>query len=166
MRIVLYVNRSDNRQLNKDIVQVDERECLFKSPSSTMNPVVILSGGVDTISKFNYAYIPELDTYYFITDKQMENGMRYTLRLHEDVLQTYRFEIGNLNALIRRNEFIYNNYLVDQKIVPTKKRFYTNQIIGSIYEDGVRHIVINTAGGRISKKDGLDLPDIGGGNNG
>ena len=61
----------------------------------------------------NYVYIPDFNRYYFINDITSVRQNLWRLSLHVDVLMSYKKEIKNTKAFISRNEFIYNDKLVD-----------------------------------------------------
>lgn len=74
--------------------------CKVKSPSSLEAPKVELSTAYP--GNFNYAYIPEWNRYYFITDCSYDEGL-WVLQLKVDVLATYKTEIGNASLYILRS---------------------------------------------------------------
>lgn len=74
--------------------------CKIKSPSSLEAPKVELSTAYP--GNFNYAYIPEWNRYYFITDCSYDEGL-WVLQLKVDVLATYKTEIGNASLYVLRS---------------------------------------------------------------
>lgn len=86
-----------------------EYDCLIKSPSSIMNPVVELN--VNPMA-FNYAYISEFSRYYFINDIRFDKGL-WICALNIDVLATYKTTIGSSSTYVLRAANAQNEYLID-----------------------------------------------------
>lgn len=61
---------------------------------------------------YNYAYIPSLSRYYFITNWVYTEGL-WTAVLAVDVLATYKTEIGNSQEYITRAYSDYNPNIID-----------------------------------------------------
>ena len=66
-----------------------------------------------SLFKINYAYIPEFERYYFIDNIEIYNKNLYILYMSVDDLMSHKDRILNENALIERNEFIYDLMLED-----------------------------------------------------
>lgn len=65
--------------------------------------------------KCNYAYIPELERYYFVKNIVIMGLGLFKINLEIDVLYTYKNDIKNLGGIIARNEFDYNDYIYDNR---------------------------------------------------
>ena len=102
--------------------------CYLRSPSSIIAPVLEMSfdrnqyggdGGTynenigEAVLKYNYAYIPRFNRYYFISNTSWDNG-RFILELKCDVLGTYKEAIGNYKCLIMRCADDENPMLYDE----------------------------------------------------
>ena len=61
----------------------------------------------------NYAYIPDFNRYYFITDIVSAGRNLWQVTMSVDVLMSYYGEIMDLTALIDRNEYDYKPTLDD-----------------------------------------------------
>ncbi|MDD7316764.1 MAG: hypothetical protein PUG55_04985, partial [Bacillales bacterium] len=61
----------------------------------------------------NYVYIKEFNRYYYVTDIISLNRNLWRLNMHVDVLMSFKENIYDINAFITRNEFEYNNLIVD-----------------------------------------------------
>lgn len=61
----------------------------------------------------NYAYIPDFNRYYFITDITAVGRNLWMISMSVDVLMSYYGSIINLSAFIARNENDYNPFIVD-----------------------------------------------------
>ena len=67
---------------------------------------------------YNYAYVPQLRRYYFITDWLYTGGL-WTAVLAVDVLATYKTEIGNSRQYVTRAYSSYDPNIIDTAY-PTK----------------------------------------------
>lgn len=68
---------------------------------------------VNKVMRANYAYIPDFNRYYFITDIVSAGRNLWQLTMSVDVLMSYYGEIMELTALIDRNEYEYKPTLDD-----------------------------------------------------
>ena len=98
----------------------------FKESTSLINPDVYITpiAGA-TVYAFNYAYIPELQRYYWITGIIWDNG-RYLLNLAADVLGSYKAAIGASSQYVARSSNAANGYLIDS-MYPRTTRISTTQ---------------------------------------
>lgn len=111
MNITLYSNSSPPNFINKTITQVESLEGTLRNPTSIIDPVVVIERNNPV--GFNYAYIPEFGRYYYVTGISSESNGLVAIAMHVDVLMTYKAEIGNMDAIIKRQENLYNLYLDD-----------------------------------------------------
>lgn len=113
MIIKLYVNNSENNKLDKDITEVITLEGNLKTSTSITDPSIVIAGDLETIPRFNYMYIPAFNRYYFITDVVSIRDTFFEVRSHVDVLSSFKNEIRNNSAIIRKQEHAWNLYLDD-----------------------------------------------------
>lgn len=81
---------------------------------------------------FNYMYIDEFKRYYFINDIILDSNL-IILKSQCDVLMSFKDNIKDLNALVIRNEFEYNDLIVDNQIYT----YYDNEVIEYIPDDPI-----------------------------
>lgn len=127
MTIKLYTNSSPANKVEKTITQVgtDLTSVVLKNSTDIMDPVFTLSGvSWSDLDDVNYVYASDLKRYYFVTDVQMVRNGVYDVSCHVDVLMTYSDEIKAQNAIIRRQENLWNLYLNDGVF-----KTYANNII-------------------------------------
>lgn len=111
MYINLYQNTSPPNYVNKSITEVISLEGTLREPTSIIDPVVIIER--DTPMGFNYVHIPIFNRYYFVTGISSESNGLVAVSMHVDVLMTYKAQIRNMYAVIKRQENQYNLYLDD-----------------------------------------------------
>lgn len=67
------------------------------------------------VPDFNYVYIPNFNRYYFIDNIVSLRNNVWTLSLSVDVLMSFKEQIKECDGFIARNEFEFNNYLIDNR---------------------------------------------------
>lgn len=113
MTIVLYNSTAEKEVLNKSgyLTQVSTLTGTLRKECNIVDPRIIVE--LDTLPNFNYAYIPEFNRYYFLTDVTSVNNKLWEISLHCDVLFSHMNGIMGLTCDIGRNEFEYDLLLSD-----------------------------------------------------
>ena len=103
MKLFLYNVVDGENVINKTLGVPIEIDILLKADVNIVNPIIVLRSivGVD-FDAFNYAFIPELKRYYFVDSIDSLNGQTWRLSLTVDVLQSYKDDILNSNARLKR----------------------------------------------------------------
>lgn len=101
MTIVLQNNRSDSNHINKNITDVATLNGTLKSETSIIDPVILIEGNVN-ISKCNYLHIADFGRYYYINNVVSVRNNLWEIHAHVDVLQSFKNEILNNKAIIRK----------------------------------------------------------------
>ena len=112
-----YRNSSDRNRVDKTnyLSLVYTTKVIFKSATSITYPEIILE--YNSFPNFNYVYIEELNRYYFINSITSVRNNLWKISLAIDVLMSYKNGIKSLRAFVDRNEFDYNNSIIDTKLV-------------------------------------------------
>lgn len=112
MKILLMHNYSSRETANKLKEVLIEKEGEIRS-SSTSTPE--FSVYLDSIPEdLNYVYIPEFNAYYFIDNITIESRNRYTISCVKDVLETAWLNLVYKEAVIERQENLFNLYQDDE----------------------------------------------------
>ena len=112
--LTLYNNKSEPNRIGKELEIVETFQGSLKEETSIINPIIEVKTNVVPLS--NYAYIPDFGRYYFITDiTSVRNGL-WSISMKSDPLESFKSEIKACNAVIARQEFLYNLYLDDAKL--------------------------------------------------
>ncbi len=69
-------------------------------------------GKLDYAPTFNYAYVPNLRRYYFVTDWYYDSGL-WTAVCAVDVLASFKTDIGNAREYVERAYSSYNPSIID-----------------------------------------------------
>lgn len=113
MNIVLYQNISEYNAVNKSITELTTLTGTLREESSIIDPIITISDIDSYVGSMNYAYIPEFNRYYFITNIESVRNNLWRVSFHVDVLYTYRAQIKSNSAIIERNENEYDLKLND-----------------------------------------------------
>lgn len=80
---------------------------------SLYNPVFLMQGD---FSAYNYVYVPEFDRFYYITEQHIKTGNLTQINLQEDVLQSWKTQILQNEAILERSQSDYNTYMNDPEV--------------------------------------------------
>ena len=113
--INLYANTSPVNKVDKNISLVLSTTGVLRDGVTISDPVVLLEVATpaNVISSANYAYVPELGRYYYITGVASDASGLWIVSMHVDVLMSFKEQIRNQYAIVARQEYIYNMYLDD-----------------------------------------------------
>lgn len=113
VQVNLMINQSDTRDVNKTLATYKMGiNCNLKSSTELINPTIYLSKDVGIeLDAFNYVYIPDFSRYYYVQNSSKELGGVIQIDCHVDVLMSHKDAIGNLTAIVERQEKNYNLYL-------------------------------------------------------
>lgn len=75
------------------------------------NPVTF--SYINKVLSANYAYIPDFNRWYFVTDITATGRNLWMITMSVDVLMSYYGDILNLSAFIARNQNLYDPFIVD-----------------------------------------------------
>lgn len=113
MNITLYKNTSEKNKVGKTLTSASGRAGTLREGCEVVNPSIIIEGS--NLSDFNYMYISDFHRYYFITGiTSIKNGL-WQIDGHCDVLESYKDSIKENDAIIKRQESIWDLYLNDEK---------------------------------------------------
>lgn len=104
MELKLYSVSDGDNVINKDLGTAITLNIMLKADTDIISPSLILtSSGLIDYNEYNYAHIPLLKRYYFITDLTNINNKMWKLQLECDVIETYKNDILASKARLQRN---------------------------------------------------------------
>ena len=109
--IDLYNNSSPINAMEKSLSSIASLTGNLREESNVIDPTILIER--DSIANVNYAYIPEFNRYYFVTEIESVRTKIWRLHLHVDVLVTYRTKIRQNRGLINRQQNYYDLMLDD-----------------------------------------------------
>lgn len=125
MEVQFYYNVSDARVINKNIVFGEAFEGQARDEVDIMSPVILFD--TDEILRYNYAYIPEFQRYYNISDRNVLREGLCEVSFDVDVLMSFRADILNLSVVVDKQsmEENGNEYIDDSSLVAENVMFQT-----------------------------------------
>lgn len=130
MDVKFYYNASDDRVVNKRLLEMDNNVFtgVPRDEISVMNPIIRFES--DEILRYNYAYIPELQRYYSIVDRTAYRQGVWDVTFAVDVLMSFRRDISDLVVVVDKQSMIANGdeYIDDGSLVSE------NVMFQSVYE--------------------------------
>lgn len=123
MDIIFYNNKSDSRQLVKELIQGITLSGTLRKESSIIKPNITIESS--EIIRYNYAYIPLFRRYYFINNIDVMRGNIWNLDLEVDPLMSFKKDILSYNVIVDKQELITNGdeYIDDGSLVTDNKMF-------------------------------------------
>ena len=109
--INLYNNSSEPEVVDKSLSLQTSLQGQLKDNTSIITPTILMN--INSIPTANYMYIPDFHRYYYITNIECVRNGLIQISAKCDVLMTYKSGIRACNALVERQEYNYNPYLVD-----------------------------------------------------
>lgn len=114
--IVLYHFSKRKNSTKRPIGQGTEVPCLLKSATTFQSPIFILQRPMNDMLQFNYC--KWADHYYFVDSTTSINAGQTEITCTEDVLATYKNEIGSYTCFIERSSN-QNTFANDSMYIPT-----------------------------------------------
>ena len=111
--------------VDKNIVELVSMSGTLREATSITNPTFLIEN--PNILGVNYLYCTEFDRYYFVGDIVSVRNNLWEIACHVDVLSSFKEDLRKLNAVIGRQEFLYNLYLEDDSLLTTSRRIYTTK---------------------------------------
>lgn len=145
MDVVFYYNTSDDRVINKVLVGGTTMSGQARDSVNIMNPVVRFES--NEVLKFNYAYIPELQRYYAITEITAAYDNLYDVSFAVDVLMSFRGDILTFSVIVDKQSMPENGdeYIDDGSLVCDNVMFTRLHEFSDGFNNNPEYILI-TAG--------------------
>ena len=151
MTVKLFNNKSDKRNLIKNIREIKTVSATAKGDISVVSPVLMLN--YTDMSDVNYCYISELKRYYYIKNFTYLTGKRIQVNLEIDVLMSYADEIKSLKVNVLRYSGIRPTYISDGRIpLYSNTKQYVITFPDNVFnlaepKDSDKNFLLNIAGG-------------------
>lgn len=142
MELILYKNKAESNRLDKSdyLEKIYELDGTLRDKCSIISPIIqVQLVELTKICQCNYAYIADFGRYYYIDDVVGEYNSIVTLYMRSDPLMSFKDPILDLDVVIKRNQYIVDPYLYDEKIAANIKPIY--EIISGDYNENFDDIV-------------------------
>lgn len=110
-----YVKRENSMSIPSETAGY-EYDVTLKHATSILTPTIVIDFADQTDPRphiFNYAYIPDFNRYYFITDMNVIRGVIWEYSMKVDILGTYRGVISASYLYLLRCSRDYDGNIVD-----------------------------------------------------
>lgn len=123
MEVQFFYNQSDARVINKVLLTGESFTGQARDIVDVMNPIVLFD--TPEVLRYNYAYIPELQRYYDITNRTAFREGLWEVSFSVDVLMSFRGDINQLNVVVDKQSMISNGneYIDDSSLVAENVMF-------------------------------------------
>lgn len=147
MDVKFYYNASDDRVINKRLLEMEGNAFVGvpRDEISVMNPIIRFES--DEILRYNYAYIPSLERYYSIVDRTAYRQGVWDVTFAVDVLMSFRRDISDLYVVVDKQSMVDNGneYIDDGSLVSENVMFQSVYEFPAGFNDTGEYILI-TAG--------------------
>jgi len=125
MEVQFYFNYSDTRVINKNIELGETITGELRQAISIMSPVIRFES--NSVLRYNYAYIPDLQRYYAIEEISVTYDGLYDVAFSVDVLMSFRGHILQLPAIVDKQSESRNGdeYIDDGSLIADNVMFTT-----------------------------------------
>lgn len=118
MTVNFYKNHSEPFVVNKEITLVNSYDGVSRTAINVENPSLLfnLSNSdniISTIENCNYAFISEFERYYYIETRTPQSNALLQVTFKCDVLSSFKEQLLQQTAIIKRQENLWNLYLSD-----------------------------------------------------
>lgn len=117
MQVDFYYNKSDERQIFKELVTGETMEGTLRDASSIISPVIMFKSS--SVMKYNFCYIPTWRRYYFVRDVVSYRNDLYVISCECDVLMSFKNDIANFEVVVDKQTMSSNGdeYIDDGSLV-------------------------------------------------
>lgn len=145
MEVQFFYNMSDERKINKDLIEGEVFEGELRESVSVMNPTIRFEK--EAVLRYNYAYIPSFQRYYTINNRTCFRDGLWDISMSVDVLMSFRNDIINLQAVVDKQSMPENGdeYIDDGSLVSDNNTFSTVYNFPAGFNDTGEYVLI-TAG--------------------
>ena len=145
MDIILCKNNSEPNKINKILSDQYTLSGTLKEQTSITSPAIMIESGNPV--GFNYAYIPDFNRYYFISDIINVSNNLWRINLKVDVLESFKNDILSSSVILSDSEVTGSDKYMSGDVWKTKVKDTTNIITfpSGLLEEG--EFILITAGG-------------------
>lgn len=123
MEVQFFFNQSDARVINKNLTEGETFSGQARDEVDVMSPIILFDK--PEVLRYNYAYIPELQRYYDIVNRNSFRDGLWEVTFSVDVLMSFRGDINQLNVVVDKQSMLENGneYIDDSSLVAENVMF-------------------------------------------
>ncbi|MBO5424430.1 MAG: M23 family metallopeptidase [Lachnospiraceae bacterium] len=121
MDIILYKCTDETNAFPKTLTKGVTISGTLRGECDILSPVLVFTGvnSFEWFKTYNYMYIPDFGRYYFVSEMNLTSNASIEISCTIDVLQSWKDDINNLSAVVARNEFESDPYIIDDMVIMT-----------------------------------------------
>lgn len=145
MDIILCKNNSEPNKINKVLSDQYTLSGTLKEQTSITSPAIMIEN--ENPVNFNYAYIPDFNRFYFISDIVNVSNNLWRINLKVDVLESFKNDILSSSAILSDSEVTGSDKYMSGEVWKSKVKETTNIINfpSGLLDNG--EFILITAGG-------------------
>lgn len=145
MEVKLCYNSSDNRCINKNIIDGEIISGTLRTSTSIISPVITFES--TSPLRYNYAYISEFKRYYYIKNVTSVRNNLWEVQFEIDPLMSFKADICVLKVVVDKqsDESNGDEYIDDSSLVTDNLMFNTVYNFPDGFNNNGEYILI-TAG--------------------
>lgn len=117
MQVQFSYNKSDERQIFKELVNGITLNGSLRDDSSVISPSILFESS--DVMRYNFCYIPAWQRYYFVRNVKSVRTNLYLVELECDVLMSFKNDIANFEVVVDKQTMTQNGdeYIDDGSLV-------------------------------------------------
>ena len=145
MQVQFSYNKSDERQIFKELVSGATLNGTLRDESSIISPSILFESA--DVMRYNFCYIPQWQRYYFVRNVTSFRTNLYLVELECDVLMSFKNDIANFEVVVDKQTMSINGdeYIDDGSLVCDNYMFNRVYNFSSGFNNSPEYILI-TAG--------------------
>lgn len=145
MQVQFSYNKSDERQIFKELVSGTTLNGTLRDESSIISPSILFESA--DVMRYNFCYIPQWQRYYFVRNITSFRTNLYLVELECDVLMSFKNDIANFEVVVDKQTMATNGdeYIDDGSLVCDNYMFNRVYNFSSGFNNSPEYILI-TAG--------------------
>lgn len=145
MQVQFSYNKSDERQIFKELVSGTTLNGTLRDESSIISPSILFESA--DVMRYNFCYIPQWQRYYFVRNITSFRTNLYLVELECDVLMSFKNDIANFEVVVDKQTMSKNGdeYIDDGSLVCDNYMFNRVYNFSSGFNNSPEYILI-TAG--------------------
>lgn len=115
MDVIFYTTADEPNVVDKSLIELATKQCTVHMEIEVEEPELLMQyDPAYALLNVNYCYIPDFGHYYFV-EPFVYDGKLMRIKLHTDLLMTFKDALLNQTVTVDRNEYANQGYLQDDE---------------------------------------------------